>query len=69
MADVTYTTKPGDVLDQLTHDYYEGRAGAFEAVLAANPGISSHGSVLPGGLTIKLPDLPEPEETNTYTLW
>ncbi len=69
MADATYTTVPGDVLDRITWEYYENRKGAFEEVLKANPGLAAYGSVLPGGLDIVLPDLPEPEDPNSYTLW
>jgi len=69
VANATYTTKPGDVLDRITHQYYQGRKGAFEEVLKANPGLAAHGSILPGGLEIVLPALPEPEDPNSYTLW
>ena len=69
MPDATYETKPGDVLDRIAHKYYNGRKGAFEEVLRANPGLAAHGSILPEGLTIVLPELPEPEDPNTYTLW
>ncbi len=69
MTTAVYITKPGDVLDKITHEYYQGAAGAFEKVLAANPGISSHGSILPGGINVVLPALPEPEDSNIYTLW
>ncbi len=65
----TYTTRPGDVLDRITWEYYGDRKGAFEHVLAANPGLAAHGSKLPGGLDIILPELPQPEDPNAYSLW
>ena len=64
-----YRTKDGDVLDALCHKHYGREAGrpvrgtqtgAVEAVLEANPGLADQGPILPAGLLIILPDLPEP---------
>ena len=66
---VTYTTKRGDVLDKVCHDYYGERPGAYEYVLNANPGLSKIGPVLPAGLVITMPDLPAPKNTSTVLLW
>lgn len=66
---VQYETKLGDMLDAICYEYYEGRTGALEAVLSANPGIASLGPILPAGLLIDLPDLGEPETASAITLW
>lgn len=66
---VTYTTKTGDMLDKICWDYYGARPGAYEQVMAANPGLSQRGPVLPAGLVLTLPELPAEENTTTVSLW
>ena len=36
----TYTSKEGDVIDDVCRRYYGREAGAVEAVLEANPGLA-----------------------------
>lgn len=69
MAKAVYVTGTDDVLDAITYQHYNGQAGAFESVLAANPGLAAYGSIFPAGLEIELPDLAQPEDPNIYSLW
>jgi len=64
-----YRTKQGDMLDAICYKQYDGRPGATEAVLEANTGLAAYGPVLPSGLIITLPDLPEAEPAQTVRLW
>jgi len=64
-----YRTRPGDMLDAICHRYYDGRPGATEAVLEANPRLCRAGPVLPEGWLIELPDLPQPEKPGVVSLW
>lgn len=68
MAQITIRTIGGEMLDAITHKHYKGRAGATEAVLDANPGLARIGPVLPAGVEIVLPDLPEakPQEIKLW---
>ncbi|MGD0642477.1 MAG: tail protein X [Roseiarcus sp.] len=53
----TYITQQGDMVDAIAWLNYGFVAGAAEAILAANPGLSSQPPVLPENLTIALPAL------------
>jgi phage tail protein X len=64
-----YHTRPGDLLDAICHKYYQGRPGATEAVLEANPGLARMGAVLPEGLIVALPELPAAESPGQVSLW
>lgn len=64
-----YRTKPGDMLDAICHVYYDGRPGATELVLEANPGLARQGVIIPDNTVIELPALPEPEDDSTVVLW
>jgi phage tail protein X len=64
-----YLTKAGDTLDWVCWRQYGTRTGAVEAVLEANQGLADAGPVLPAGLTINLPDLPEPQQPATVRIW
>lgn len=58
----THNTRDGEMLDLICARYYRGRqAGAVEIVLEANRRIflSDYGPLLPRGLVIELPDMPE----------
>lgn len=54
----TIITKQGDMVDAIATRVYGARAGAAEAILAANPGLADRGPVLPANVTIMLPDAP-----------
>jgi phage tail protein X len=56
----TRITRAGDMLDLICWRHYGSHPGTAEAVLAANYGLSEQPPVLPPGLTITLPVLPQP---------
>jgi phage tail protein X len=58
-----YITRAGDMLDLICWRHYGFHAGTAEAVLSVNYGLSAQPPVLPAGLTITLPDLPQPRVT------
>ena len=65
-----YRTKEGDMLDWICWRHYGQQAGAVEAVLKANSGLSEAGPLLPAGLVIELPELPQPNQSiDTVRLW
>jgi phage tail protein X len=64
MAYYEYRCQQGDVLDAICHQHYGAIDGLAEQVLDANPGLASHGPVLPHGLVIRLPVL-EVQTSNT----
>jgi len=67
---LTYRTKEGDMLDHLCWKHYGQQAGAVERVLEENRGLAGYGPVLPAGILIMLPSLPEPvREITTIRLW
>ncbi|ODC01213.1 hypothetical protein A3197_01635 [Candidatus Thiodiazotropha endoloripes] len=64
-----YRSVDGDVLDQVCLRHY-GHVGTVEAVLDANPGLSAVGAVLPAGVEIELPKLPDSEaDIDVVRLW
>ncbi|HZV20797.1 MAG TPA: tail protein X [Hyphomicrobiales bacterium] len=69
----TYVTTDGDMIDWICwrHPPYAGRMkGTVEAVFEANRFLENYGPVLPGGLTLVLPDPPPPPAaTATVFLW
>jgi phage tail protein X len=73
MADVTYITRDGDVLDLVCRRHYGHTVGTVEKVLAANQGLAAHGPVMPKGVEILLPDVGVPETKTaakeTLMLW
>lgn len=65
----TYITRQFDELDDICWRYYGRTQQTVEAVMIANPNIADLLPILPEGLTISLPDLPQPETTETLRLW
>lgn len=56
----TYLTAEGDVLDWVVWKHYgHQRPGTVELVLQANPGIADLGELLPAGVLVTLPVLPQ----------
>ncbi len=53
-----YVTRQGQTVDLVCWDFYRRTADVTELVLAANPGLSALGPILPLGTRLKLPDLP-----------
>jgi phage tail protein X len=64
-----YITRQFDEVDAICHAYYGRTQQTVEAVLLANPGLADLAPILPDGLTILLPDLPEPSTTTTVRIW
>lgn len=56
---MNYRTKDGDVLDGVCARHYGDLPYRIEEVIAANPGLSERGPVLPSGLLISLPEVAE----------
>lgn len=65
----TYITRQFDELDDICWRYYGRTQQTVEAVMIANPNLADLMPILPEGLTISLPDLPQPETTETLRLW
>lgn len=59
----TYRTKQGETLDLICWRHYGLRRGIVERVLNANYGLANQPPVLPMGLSIVLPDIPQPTQT------
>ncbi len=68
MAAIKFKTIGGEMLDAIAHKHYDGRAGGTEAIVKDNIGLAKLGPVLPAGLEISLPDLPEIQEEE-IRLW
>ena len=69
MADLVYTTRDGDVLDEICLARY-GTTAVVERVLEANFGLADEGAVLDAGVRVVLPDLTVAEVTPTVVrLW
>lgn len=66
----TYITSEGDTADLVAFKYY-GTTSALvvETMLAANPGLSDYGPVLPAGTEVKLPDIDTTEKVQGVRLW
>lgn len=65
-----YRTKDGDVLDAICAQHYGDRAWRIEDVIAANPGLSALGPVLPSGVIVDLPEVADTApEIPTIRLW
>lgn len=64
-----YVTRQFDQLDDICWRYYGRTQQTVEAVMIANPNLADLLPILPEGLTISLPDLPQPETTETLRLW
>lgn len=64
-----YRTKTGEMLDSICHQYYQGRPGATEQVLAANPGLAKLGAILPANKVIFMPELAAAVDDSKVSLW
>lgn len=70
MATTTYTTKTGDVADDIAWNYYGTRDGlVVEQLLAANKGLSDYGPILPAGVVVTLPDITVQPTNQAVKLW
>ncbi|NCA72618.1 MAG: phage tail protein [Sphingobacteriia bacterium] len=68
MSASVVVTRDGERLDALCWRHYRRLRGSVEAVLAANPGLAVYPPHLPGGVSILLPELPEPQPAR-LRLW
>lgn len=64
-----YITQQFDEVDAICHRYYGRTQGTVEAVIALNQNIAELMPILPQGITISLPDLPQPETATTLRIW
>ncbi|KUI98976.1 MULTISPECIES: tail protein X [Vibrio] len=66
----TVVSRDGDLVPQLLW-LSLGRDDdeAEEALYMVNPGLALYGPVLPAGVEIKLPILPEPVPTRVMNIW
>lgn len=64
-----YVTSQFDELDAICHRYYGRTQQTVESVLIANPNLADLLPILPDGITILLPDLPEPSTSETIRIW
>lgn len=64
-----YITRQFDEVDAICWRYYGRTQQTVEAVLLANPGLADMMPILPEGVTISLPDLPEPSTSETVRIW
>lgn len=65
-----YITKDGDMVDLICKRHYGSINGYVEEVLNYNPGLADIGAILPSGLVIKLPEIPQIKiRENTIRLW
>ena len=64
-----YVTQQFDELDAICWRYYSRTQQTVEAVLVANPNLADLLPILPQGITILLPDLPEPSTSETIRIW
>ena len=64
-----YVTRQFDEIDLICWRYYGRTQQTVEAVMEVNRNLADLLPILPEGLTIELPDLPEPETTTTLRIW
>lgn len=65
-----YTTTQFDEIDAICHRWYGGTAGTVEAVIRLNPGLAEMLPILPAGVPIFMPGLPDPSQTvSLIRLW
>jgi len=70
MADL-YLTSDNDMIDEICWRTYpkHQQALAVEYVYEVNNRLADRGAKLPAGLTILLPDLPQPRTTPVINIW
>lgn len=65
-----YTTRQGETVDLACWCVYGRTAEVTEVVLAANPGLSDKGLILPLGTVISMPDIAKPTtQRPLVSLW
>ncbi len=67
---IDYITREGDMLDLICFRYYGESRDYTEAVRAVNPDLAKYGPILPNGVLVQLPELPELNiQQTTIRLW
>ena len=66
---ITYTTKDGDVLDDICYIYYGHLTGTVEKVMQANYRLSQYGPILPAGIKIILPEIKIKSSKDIVRMW
>lgn len=66
---ITYTTKDGDVLDNICYIYYGHLTGTVEKVMQANYRLSQYGPILPAGVKIVLPKIKIKSSKDIVRMW
>jgi phage tail protein X len=66
---IIYTTKDGDILDQICQNYYGSTAKIVEQVLEVNPHLSELDAVFDAGIKITLPKITIQKESEIVKLW
>jgi phage tail protein X len=64
-----YVTRQFDMVDEICWRYYGRTRQSVEAVMVANPNLAEMMPILPEGLVINLPDLPDPDVGTTLRIW
>ncbi|QXZ10280.1 tail protein X [Comamonas sp. Y33R10-2] len=62
-------TIQGETVDALCWRHYGRTLGMTEAVLQANPGLAALGLVLPQGMLVVMPALPQAQPKPITQLW
>ena len=66
----TITALQNDTVDAICWREYGRSSGIVEKVLEANPSLAAHGTFLPMGTKVILPDIETPEQIKqTIQLW
>ena len=66
---IIYTTKDGDILDQICQNYYGKTSKIVEQVIETNPHIVELDNTFEAGIKITLPDITQEKESETVKLW
>lgn len=70
MGTATVIAQQGDTVDAICHRHLGRTNSITEQVLALNPGLASHGNVLPEGTKLLMPTLQQfPAQKQTIQLW
>jgi phage tail protein X len=56
-----YVTIDGDMVDAIAFARYGRHGSNTEAIYEANPGLAARGAVLPAGVAVRLPAIPQQE--------
>lgn len=66
---IVYTTKDGDVLDDICYRFYGHLEGTVEKVLKNNDFLGFEAPVLAAGLKIQLPEINDRKSVEAVRLW